>query len=97
MLCTTIPQGYSLKDQAHMPHFLGDRLFRNSDHPNVEQIKRLTAELRELGEKRIRLEELHSRDCCVSVYGKLPLTPRPSCCPPPRYRLERHSQGSNHT
>ncbi len=29
-------KGYSLKDQAHMPHFLGDRLFRNSDYPNVE-------------------------------------------------------------
>jgi hypothetical protein len=25
-------KGYSLKDQAHMPHFLGDRLFRNSDY-----------------------------------------------------------------
>ncbi len=91
------PARVFFEDQAHMPHFLGDRLFRNSDYPNVEQIKRLTAELRELGEKRIRLAELHSRDCCVSVYGKLPLTPRPSCCPPPRYRLERHSQGSNHT
>lgn len=65
-----------------MPHFMGDRFFRNCDYPNVEQIKRLTAELRELGEKRIRLAELHSRDCCVSAYGKLPLTPSPSCCPP---------------
>lgn len=39
------------------PHFLGAGLFRDSDYPNVDQIKRLTAELRELGEKRIGLAE----------------------------------------
>jgi hypothetical protein len=78
VVCTTIPQGYSLRTRRTCHIFwaiVSLEILRNSDYPNVEQIKRLTAELRELGEKRIRLAELHSRDCCVSAYGKLPLTP----------------------
>ena len=51
------PARVFFEGQAHTPHFLSDGLFRDSDCPNVEQIKRLTAELREVGERRIRLGE----------------------------------------
>jgi len=51
------PARVFFEGQVHTPHFLGAGLFRDSDYPNVDQIKRLTAELRELGEKRIGLAE----------------------------------------
>lgn len=51
------PARVFFEGQAPMPHFLSDARFADSDCPNVEQIKRLTAELREVGEKRIRLAE----------------------------------------
>jgi hypothetical protein len=44
---------------------MDDGLFRDSDYQNVEQVKRLTAELRELGEKRIGLAEQLQRLGCV--------------------------------
>ncbi|HYL12974.1 MAG TPA: hypothetical protein VEV41_08055 [Terriglobales bacterium] len=58
------PARVFFEGQAHTPHFLGDGLFRDSDYPNVEQIKRLTAELRVLGEKRLRLAEQLERLGC---------------------------------
>jgi hypothetical protein len=58
------PARVFFEGQAHTPHFLGDGLFRDSDYPNLEQIKRLTAELRELGEKRLRLAEQLERLGC---------------------------------
>ena len=54
------PARVFFEGQVHTPHFLGaglSGLFRDSDYPNVDQIKRLTAELRELGERRIGLAE----------------------------------------
>lgn len=51
------PARVFFEGQAHTPHFLSDAPFRDSDCPSVEQIKRLTGELREMGEKRIRLAE----------------------------------------
>jgi hypothetical protein len=44
---------------------MDDGLFRDSDYQNVEQVKRLTAELRELGEQRIGLAEQLQRLGCV--------------------------------
>jgi hypothetical protein len=61
------PARVFFEGQAHTPHFLGDSLFRDSDYPNVNQIRRLTAELRELGEKRIGLgERLEQLRCDAS-------------------------------
>jgi hypothetical protein len=49
------PARVFFEGQAPTPHFLSDARFTDSDCPKVEQIKRLTAELREVGEKRICL------------------------------------------
>jgi hypothetical protein len=64
------PARVFFEGQAHTPHFLSDALFGDSDCPNVEQIKRLTRELREVGEKRIRLaEQLERLRCDASHCG----------------------------
>lgn len=49
------PARIFFEGQAHAPDFLSSGFFRDSDYPNIEHIKRLTAELREASEKHLRL------------------------------------------
>jgi hypothetical protein len=61
------PASVFFEGQARTPHFRSDSLFGDADYPNLEQIKRLTGELREMGEQRIRLaEQLQQLGCEAS-------------------------------